>query len=144
MRMRPIAARSIVPGQASGPALVSTNALSFLGDIDIRTGSVVNAESPIRGRSVKNTVLVVPDTVGSAGSWRFLYQLFVHRTAPAAIISQRLPDTSLVQGAILANVPVLCEPETDMLAAVPDGVLVRVDGDSGLIHIDEHEQQQQR
>jgi predicted aconitase with swiveling domain len=139
MTGRTVAARGIVPGRASGHALVSAKAFSFLGDVDIRTGRVVNAESPIQGRSVKDMVLIVPDTVGSAGSWRFLYQLFVHHTAPVAIVSQHLPDSSLVQGAILAKVPVLCEPDTDILAAVPDGAVVRVDGEGGLIHIDESE-----
>lgn len=131
MTERTISARGIVPGTAVGPALVSPVPFSFLGDVDIRTGDIVNTESPIRGRSVTGKVLVVPDTVGSAGSWRFLYQLFVHHTHPVAIVSQRLPDSSLVQGAILADIPVVCEPDVDVLAVIGNGDVVHVDGTRG-------------
>jgi uncharacterized protein len=135
MTERTIPARGIVPGEAVGPALVSPTAFSFLGDVDIRSGDVVNTESPIRGQSVAGKVLVVPDTVGSAGSWRFLYQLFVHHTHPVAIVSQRLPDSSLVQGAILADIPVVCEPDVDMLVVIGNGDVVHVDGTLGRLQL---------
>jgi predicted aconitase with swiveling domain len=127
--------RGIVPGSASGPALVSLAPLSFLGDIDIRTGTVVNQVHPLRGRSVAERVLVVPHTVGSAGAWRFLYQLFVHGRHPAAILCVTLPDPSVVQGAILAEVPVLCEPEVDVFGALHTDDLVTVDGTSGVVEV---------
>jgi predicted aconitase with swiveling domain len=130
-----IRARGIVPGTASGPALVSPVGLSFLGDIDIRSGTIVNQAHPLWGHTVAGRILVVPYTVGSAGAWRFLYQLHVHRHHPAAILSAALPDSSLVQGAILASVPVLCEPDTDLLAAIRTDDLVLVDAGDGTIEV---------
>jgi phosphomecalonate degydratase small subunit len=136
MTIRQITARGIVSGVATGPALISAKAFSFLGDVDIKTGEVVNAESPIRGQSVKGRVLVVPDTVGSAGSWRFLYQLHVHGTSPAAIVSQNLPDSSLVQGAILAGVPMVCSPEVDAVESIKPFDVVTVNGSAGCLTVE--------
>ncbi|MDE0168271.1 MAG: DUF126 domain-containing protein [bacterium] len=130
-----IAARGIVPGKASGPALVSSEGISFLGDLDIRTGRVVNRTHEMRGRSVAGTVLVLPHSVGSAGAWRFLYQLQVHGTHPVAIVQNSLPDSSLVQGAILGGIPIVCEPELDVTTAIRSGDVVEVDGAAGTLSV---------
>jgi predicted aconitase with swiveling domain len=114
---------------------VSPTPLSFLGDVDIRTGTVVNQVHPLRGRSVARRVLVVPYTVGSAGAWRFLYQLFVHGRHPAAILSVSVLDSSLVQGAILAKLPVLCEPDVDLFSARHTDDPVTVDATTGLVEV---------
>jgi len=133
--IREIRARGIVRGTASGPALVSTEAISFLGDLDIRSGSVVNKRHPLLGVSLKGTVLVLPHSIGSAGAWRFLYQLFVHGTNPVAIVQNKLPDSSLVQGAILAKIPIVCEPDDDILTVIRTGDLVEVNGVTGLVRV---------
>ena len=65
-----IAARGIVIGKASGPALVSAEAVSFLGDVDIRSGRVVGDLASVRNASLRGTVLIMPYTRGSAGAWR--------------------------------------------------------------------------
>jgi len=132
---REIAARGIVRGVASGPALISREPLSFLGDLDIRTGNVVSQTSSIRGQSVAGMVLLIPRSIGSAGAWRFLYQLFVHGTHPAAIISVALPEPSLVQGAILASVPVVTAPREDVFELIRAGEIVEVDGTQGRVRI---------
>jgi hypothetical protein len=56
----------------------------------------------------------MPYTRGSAGAWRFLYQLFKHDNHPVAIVCNAVPDPSVVQGAILAGIPVVCEPESPL------------------------------
>ena len=135
MSVREIKARGIVCGQASGPALVSKVALSFLGDIDIGSGEVVAHGSNLRGQSLAGKVIVMPVSIGSAGSWRFLYQLFVHKTHPVAIVCVKLVEPSLVQGAILAKIPIVCEPEADVITEIHDGDIVDVDGDTGLLRV---------
>jgi predicted aconitase with swiveling domain len=130
-----IRARGIVRGTAAGPALVSGEGISFLGDLDIKTGEVVNLTHSMAGQSVAGRVLVLPHSVGSAGAWRFLYQLYVHRTHPLAIVQRALPDSSLVQGAILAGIPVVCEPDADILTVIRTGDQVEVDGTTGLVRV---------
>ena len=125
---RVIRARGIVRGEAQGEALISQEPISFLGDVDIGTGRVVGALPSVKGRSLAGKVLVFPSSIGSAGAWRFLYQLFQHGTHPVALICRELPDPSVVQGAILAHIPVVCAPEEDVLATLDDGDHLMVDG----------------
>ena len=130
--LRTIRGRGIVKGRAAGAALVAREPISFLGDVDIRTGTIVGALPSVSGRSLAGKVLVFPASIGSAGAWRFLYQLYRHGTHPVALVCRELPDPSVVQGAILAGIPIVCEPEEDVLSQIADGDQVEVDG-SGMI-----------
>ena len=132
-----IAARGLVDGSAEGPALVSAEAISFLGDVDIRSGEIVGELASVKGRRLGGTVLLMPYSRGSAGAWRFLFQLFKHGTAPVAIVCGTLPDPSVVQGAILAGIPVACEPARPLAGLVADGarVAVAVQGPRATIRI---------
>jgi uncharacterized protein len=127
--------RGIVRGVARGPALVSAEAISFLGDIDIRSGKVVNDRHPLVGVSLAGRVLVLPHSIGSAGAWRFLYQLFVHSTHPVAIVQNKLPDSSLVQGAILSNIPIVCEAASDVLTLIRTDDEVEVDATAEVVRV---------
>jgi predicted aconitase with swiveling domain len=129
--MTTIAARGIVDGSAKGPALVGAEPISFLGDVDIRTGRVVGDLPSLRNTTLKGTVLIFPYTRGSAGAWRFLYQLYKHGNAPTAIVTQTVPDPSVVQGAILAGIPIACEPERDLASLVQNGTAVSVEVKDG-------------
>ncbi|WP_299618912.1 DUF126 domain-containing protein [Pelagibius sp.] len=127
--------RAIVRGRASGPALPSRTAFSFLGDADIRSGAVVGEMSDLRGQSVTGKVLIVPATRGSAGAWRFLYQLKQHNTHPVAIVTDDLPDPSVVQGAILSEVPIVSGMAKQLAAEVAAGAMLEVDGDEGTVRL---------
>lgn len=133
-----IKARGIVAGSASGPALIGAEAISFLGDVDIGTGQIVGDLPSLKNASVRGTVLIFPYTRGSAGAWRFLYQLFKHGNHPVAIITETVPDPSVVQGAILAGIPILCEPERPLKGLVANGarVSVEVTDETALIRLD--------
>ncbi|MDE0810474.1 MAG: DUF126 domain-containing protein [Alphaproteobacteria bacterium] len=125
--------RGIVNGTVTGPALVSRTPFSFLGDVDIRTGDVIGELSDLRGRNIAGRVLIVPATRGSAGAWRFLYQLKQHGTHPIAIITGELPDASVVQGAILSGIPIVSGLAERIGNVVTDGTLLTVAGDGGVI-----------
>jgi predicted aconitase with swiveling domain len=125
------AGRGLVRGSATGPALLSLTPFSFLGDADIRTGMVVGERSDVRGRSIAGTVLIVPATRGSAGAWRFLVQLWKHGTHPVAIVTDDLPDPSVVQGAILASIPIVANVASMLHRDIADGTVITVDGSRG-------------
>lgn len=132
---REIGGRGIVRGVAQGEALVCKEAISFLGDLDIRSGRIVGNLPSAQGKSVKGTVLVFPATIGSAGAWRFLYQLFKHGAAPVALVTREPPDPSVVQGAILAGIPIVCEMAEPIEQVLRDGDLVEVDGGRGVLRV---------
>lgn len=132
---RTIAARGIVSGRAEGPALVAAEPVSFLGDVDIRSGRIVGDLPSARNANVKGTVLVFPYTSGSAGAWRFLYQLYKHGNHPVALVTETVPDPSVVQGAILAGIPIVCAPAEPLLVANGTRIAVEVEGDRGVIRV---------
>ena len=136
MSARVIRARGLVAGLAEGPALVSADPISFLGDVAITSGEIVAEGSRVKGRKLGGTVLVFPGSMGSAGAWRFLYQLYKHGTHPVALVACTLPDPSVVQGAILSGIPVVCQPSEDVLTTVADGEHLRVDGAAGTITVE--------
>lgn len=130
-----ITARGIVDGKAGGPALVSHEAISFLGDVDIRSGTIVGDLPSVHGACVRGTVLLMPYTRGSAGAWRFLFQLFKHNSHPVAIITGTVPDPSVVQGAILAGIPVACEPARPLETLLCTGQRIEVEVEDGKARI---------
>jgi uncharacterized protein len=132
---RTIAARGIVVGRAEGPALVANEQVSFLGDVDIKSGRIVGDLPSARNANVKGTVLVFPYTSGSAGAWRFLYQLYKHGNHPVALITETVPDPSVVQGAILAGIPIVCAPSEPLAVTNGTMLVVEVEGDRGTIRV---------
>lgn len=130
---RIIAARGIVAGKAEGPALVADEPVSFLGDVDIKSGRIVGDLPSARNASVKGTVLVFPYTSGSAGAWRFLYQLYKYGNHPVALVTETVPDPSVVQGAILAGIPIVCAPAEPLAVTNGTWLAVEVEHERGLI-----------
>ncbi|HTX44492.1 MAG TPA: DUF126 domain-containing protein, partial [Methanocella sp.] len=57
--------RTVSRGKASGPALVSKDAISFLGGVDPKTGIVIEKGHALYGKNVKGAVLVFPSGKGS-------------------------------------------------------------------------------
>ena len=111
-------------------------AARFLRTLRVATGAATSLEDIRRGRSRSApaaTFLAL--AAKTAGAWRFLYQLFKHGNHPVAIITDSLPDPSVVQGAILAGIPILCEPERKLKDLIANGALVAVEvtGETGLI-----------
>ena len=131
--VRTIAARGIVTGKAEGPALVASEPVSFLGDVDIKSGRIVGDLPSARNANVKGTVLVFPYTSGSAGAWRFLFQLYKHGNHPVALVTEAVPDPSVVQGAILAGIPIVCSPAEPVLVTNGTRLAVEADGGRGTI-----------
>ncbi|MES2496534.1 MAG: DUF126 domain-containing protein [Pseudomonadota bacterium] len=97
-----IAAKSLVPGRASGPLLVLDVPLSLWGGVDLADGRIVDRTHPQAGACIAGHVLAMPAARGSSSSSSALVELARAGRAPAAIIlTQR--DPILVVGAIVAD-----------------------------------------
>lgn len=94
--------RTLVPGEARGPALVLSEALSFWGGLDPATGAIIDVHHPQRGAVVTGTVLVMPRGRGSSSSSSVLAEAIRAGTAPAAIILTEL-DPIIALGALVAR-----------------------------------------
>ncbi len=132
-----IQCKGILPGKARGRALVMRDPISFQGEID-EEGIIVVRGHPHAGESVAGKVLIYPEAKGSSGGCMMLRLLAKRGKKPAAIVNTRNLDPNLVEGAILADIPMLCFPKEDLYEILSSGDLVEVDGETGvLIKIEE-------
>jgi hypothetical protein len=94
--------RILVEGQASGPALVLDEPLSFWGGLDATTGEIVEANHPQRGTSVTGRILVMPSGRGSSSSATVLAEAIRLGTGPAGIVLGE-PDDIIAIGSLVAS-----------------------------------------
>ena len=127
-----IQCKGILPGKAKGRALVLRDPISFQGEIDEEGNIVVRGHAYV-GESVAGKVLIYPEAKGSSGGCMMLRLLAKRGKKPAAIVNTRNLDPNLVEGAILADVPMLCFPQRDPYEIISTGDLVEVDGETGLL-----------
>ncbi len=94
--------RILVEGQATGPALVLAEPISFWGGLDPATGEIVEANHPQRGSVVTGTILVMPSGRGSSSSATVLAEAIRTGKGPAGIVLGE-PDDIIVIGALVAT-----------------------------------------
>ncbi len=103
LRARPIVLDEKV---IEGIVLKSNTPISPLGDIDPKTGKIIDPQSNIRGKVVSNKILVAPYFRGSTVGSYVLFALSKYGVAPKAIIVGRV-DPMLVAGCVLGNIPLV-------------------------------------
>lgn len=125
--------RTLVPGEARGPALVLSEPLSFWGGLDPATGAIIDVRHPQRGAVVTGTVLVMPGGRGSSSSSSVLAEVIRAGTAPAAIVlTERDPIIAL--GAIVArelygaSIPIIELDTNDLVTGTQISVRAGEDG----------------
>lgn len=93
----------LIPGSdAAGECLALTAPISFWGGVDPRTGEIIDARHPERGRNIAGTVLALPGTIGSSSASAVLLELVHAGKAPAAILMDA-PDAILLLGLVVAR-----------------------------------------
>lgn len=128
-----LSCRGASPGKASGPAVVSTDAICFY-LVDPPSGAVIEAGHAIEGRVLGGAVLVCPGGKGSSVVQADgLFQLSKAGTAPAAIVVEEF-DTVLVATTVIMGVPLVrCGP--GQFEQIRDGDLLEVDSDRETVTI---------
>lgn len=120
-------------GRASGPALVSQQAISFLGTVNPETGMVVDPAHELFGQSIAGKVLVFPGGKGSTVGSYVIYQLKKRGLAPAAMINLR-SEPIVAVGAIISGIP-LVDRVPEWVLQIESGTLVEVDADGGRVMV---------
>src|SRR5262245_55524205 len=82
-----ILGKPVISGSASGPALVSSEPLSFWGGYDWKSGEVIDRRHPLSGMLAKGKILAIPFTRGSSTTTAVLLEAIRAQTAPSAIIT---------------------------------------------------------
>lgn len=94
--------RVLVPGEATGPALVLDAPLSLWGGLDPETGDIIDQRHPQWKANVTGRMLVMPMGKGSSSASSILLEAVRLGTAPAAILLAE-PDAILALGAAVAR-----------------------------------------
>lgn len=94
-------ARFILPGQAEGAILATTEPLSFWGGVDPATGQVIDVHHPLSGQSMAGRILVMPGTRGSCTGSGVLLDMALNGHAPAALVFCE-PEDVVTLGAMIA------------------------------------------
>lgn len=98
-----LSAQTLLPGdRVSAPCLALSAPISFWGGVDPRSGEIIDARHPERGRNVAGTVLALPGTIGSSSASAVLLELVHAGKAPAAILIAE-PDAILLLGLVVAR-----------------------------------------
>ncbi len=130
-----IKCHKVACGYARGPALVTKEPISFLGNVDPTTGVVVDPAHELFGKSVAGMVLIFPGGKGSTVGSYVIYQLKKRDLAPAAMINIR-SEPIVAVGAIISGIPLVDRVPMEILS-LESGVLVEVDANRELIKISE-------
>jgi uncharacterized protein len=120
-------------GSARGPALVTGDAISFLGNVDANTGMVVDPAHELFGQCIAGKVLIFPGGKGSTVGSYVIYQLKKRDLAPAAMINIR-SEPIVAVGAIISGIPLVDRVGEEILQVL-SGTVVEVDADRGWVRI---------
>ena len=129
-----IKCRKISKGHAIGEVIVTKDPLSFLGGVDPNTGVIIDSGHELYGETITSKILVIPSGKGSTVGSYVIFQMAKNKTAPKAIISLKA-EPIIATGAIMAEIPMVDEPEADILNILSTGDVVEVDADSEIIKL---------
>ena len=123
--------KTIVKGQAKGVVLKSNNPINFLGAVDKKTGIIQDENHDLFNKSVKDTVLVFPNGIGSSVGAYTIYSLKSNSSAPCAMICQKA-DLIVASGCALANIPLAIVTKEEF-ESLENGKEINIDTDNDLL-----------
>ncbi|MBC7086164.1 MAG: DUF126 domain-containing protein [Methanomethylovorans sp.] len=129
--------RTISRGYAEGPLMITRDPISFLGNVDPKTGKIMDVNHELFGKSVKGKVLFFPYGKGSTVGSYVIYQLFKNGVAPAAMINIE-SEPIVAVGAIISSIPLVDRLQNDPYTFFKDGMLIKVNSNEGYIEVPDY------
>ena len=129
-----IKCRIISKGKDSGNALVTKEPISFLGGVDPKTGIVIDKKHELYNECITDKILVIPSGKGSTVGSYVIYQMAKNNTAPRAIICQKA-EPIIAIGAIISKIPMVDNPDVDIINTINTNDEITVDADNSTIVI---------
>ena len=101
----------IVQGKVTGKVLKSNQPINFLGTIDKKTGEIIDKNHDLYGKTIKDSILVFPNGIGSSVGAYTIYSIKSNNVSPLAMACQKV-DLTVASGCALANIPLfILEPD---------------------------------
>lgn len=118
-----------IEGVIEGDA-VKVSVLSFLGDVNKETGTIVSNESGCLGCSIANKILVIEKFRGSTVGTYVLYSLCKRGLGPKAILCFE-PDPVVVAGAAICEIPMIYGVPMNVLRSIStdDKIMISMKGE---------------
>jgi len=126
--------RKVIGGQAEGEAVVTRQAVSFLGGVNPDKGIVVEKGHELEGQSLTGKVFVFPHGKGSTAGPYIIYAMAKRQTAPAAMINVEA-EPIIAVGAAMGNIPLVDRLVPNPLEVIATGDYVKIDGDKGIVEV---------
>lgn len=126
-----IEARVLIPGHATGPAMVLEDTLSFWGGFNPLNGEIIDVHHPQFQQLVGGSILFIPQSRGSAGTPGGIAETLRNGSGPLAFVLGE-PDVNVSVGTLVANrlygleIPVL-EISLTAMAQIRSGDPVTID-----------------
>jgi len=121
--------KGVIPGLGEGRALVSSQPISFWGDLEPETGMIISRRHELFGKNITGKILVFPYRKGSSSGCGILLEAIRCRKAPAAIINLNT-EPILALGPIVAeelygkSLPIIILPEKSFNLLKTDDYLI--------------------
>lgn len=129
-----IKCRKIAKGNVTGPAIVTQDPISFLGGVDPNTGIVIDPKHELYNESIVGKILIIPSGKGSTVGSYVIYQMAKNNTAPKAIICLKA-EPIIATGAIISKIPMVDEPELNIINTINTGDTITVNANESVITI---------
>ena len=127
-------ARQAMGRTVRGPALVANDGFSARYDLDRVTGLFSRPAHKLAGQSYVGKILVLDTAKGGVATAWMLHEMTSRGVVPLGLVLNSA-NPILAQGAALGDVPMLAGFDTDITAAIPNGVQVEVNPAQGTITV---------
>ena len=120
-----LSGRGISRGKAEGTVVKVEEPVSFLGDVDPKSGKVFDK------KKITDSIFVFPGGKGSTVGSYVIYQLKKNKTAPIGMINKKT-ETIVASGAIISDIPLVDKIDVDLIEEDDE---VDIDGEKGIVEI---------
>ena len=111
-------------GEIIGRLLITNSKISFLGDVDTSTGTIVGADLDIKGQNIRGKILIFSESRGSTVGSNVLYSLSRNGLAPK-LIGTRRAEPITISGAIFGGIPMVSLQGEEVFKELRNGDILR-------------------
>jgi predicted aconitase with swiveling domain len=115
-----------------GIALVAADGFSARYDLDREAGAFSRPAHKLFGRSYVGRILVLDHAKGGVATAWMMHEMVAAGLAPKALLLN-FANPVMAQGMALAGLALVDRFDVDITIAIPDGALVEVDPEAGLV-----------